>query len=181
MAVNNRKVLLFIATSLDGYIADQKGSIDFLKLVEKNGEDYGYADFFSTVDVVVLGRKTWDTILSLNIPQPYEGKKVYIISKSRQGSEGNAGYYGEDLTTLIRELKDEKGLNIFVDGGSQVINSLLKEHMIDRMIISIIPVLLGDGIPLFRTGFPLQNLRLIQSKNFPSGLVQLEYEVLARH
>lgn len=181
MTVDNRKTVLFIAMSLDGYIADQQGGIDFLKLVEKDGEDYGYGKFFSTIDVVVLGRKTWDTLLSLNIPQPYEGKKVYIISRSRQGFDGNAGYYGEDLPALIRKLKTEKGLDIFIDGGSQVVHSLLKEHLIDRMIISIIPILLGNGTPLFRTGSPLQNLRLIQSKNFPTGLVQLEYEVLARN
>jgi dihydrofolate reductase len=176
--MGNRKVVLFIAMSLDGYIADQQGDIGFLKMVEKDGEDYGYGAFFSTVDVVVLGRKTWDTILTFNIPQPYEGKKVYIISQSRQGSEGNTEYYGEDLPTFIRKLKAGKGLDIFVDGGSQVILSLLKEHLIDRMIISIIPVLLGVGVPLFRPGIPVHNLKITRSREFPAGLVQLEYEVL---
>jgi len=181
MAVDNRKALLFIAMSLDGYIADQQGDIGFLKLVETDGEDYGYRDFFSTIDVVVLGRKTWDTILSFSIPQPYEGKKVYIISGSRQGTTGNSEYYGKDLPTLIRNLKAGKGLDIFVDGGSQVALSLLKEHLIDRMIISIIPVLPGDGIPLFRPGFPKQNLKLTKSRDFSTGLVQLEYKVLTEN
>ncbi len=164
--------------SLDGYIADQHGDISFLKIVEEKGEDYGYQEFFSTIDVVILGRKTWDTILSYNIPQPYEGKQIFVISHTRKGIVGNARYYGKELPALIRKLKAESGLDIFIDGGSQLIHTLLKEHLIDRLTISVIPVLLGSGTPLFRPDVPLQNLRLTQVRNFHTGLVQLEYEVL---
>jgi dihydrofolate reductase len=175
--MGKRKAVLFIAMSLDGYIADQTGGIGFLNLVEMEGEDYGYEAFATTIDVVILGRKTWETVLSYNIAQPYEGKKVYVISGNKRSAEGNVEYYGDNLPDLVRKLKAENGLDLFIDGGSQVIHTLLKEHLIDRMIISIIPVLLGDGIPLFQPGFPAQNLKLIKTGEFTSGLVQLEYEI----
>ncbi|MBK6967363.1 MAG: dihydrofolate reductase [Bacteroidales bacterium] len=174
-----RKAVLFIAMSLDGYIADENGDIGFLNSVEMEGEDYGYSAFVATTDVVILGRKTWETVLSFNVAQPYEGKKVYVISGNKPSVEGNVEYYGDDLPDLVRKLKAEIGLDLFIDGGSQVIHTLLKERLIDRMIISIIPILLGDGIPLFRPGFPSQNLKLIKTGEFTSGLVQLEYEIIS--
>lgn len=174
-----RKVVLFIAMSLDGFIADGEQSIGFLKSVEQEGEDYGYHAFFSTTDVVVLGRKTWDSLKLLNILQPYNGKKVFVISRSRQGFDGVAEYYNGAPAELITRLKTEQGLDIFVDGGSEIIHSLLKGQLIDRMTISVIPVLLGNGTPLFRTQFPLQNLKLLHSQHYPKGLVKLIYEVNA--
>ncbi|MHC1776816.1 MAG: dihydrofolate reductase family protein [Lentimicrobium sp.] len=177
--MERRKAVLFIAMSLDGYIADQTGGIGFLNLVEMEGEDYGYEAFASTTDVVILGRKTWDTVLSYNIPHPYKGKKVFVISGTRQDAKDNVEFYTDNLPDLVRRLKAENGLDIYIDGGSQVIHTLLQKRLIDRMIISIIPVLLGDGILLFQPGLPLQNLKLIKTRDFISGLVQTEYEILS--
>jgi dihydrofolate reductase len=177
--VKSRKALLFIAMSLDGYIADETGGIGFLNLAEMEGEDYGYGAFALTTDTIILGRKSWDTVLSLNIPQLYAEKKVYVISQSRQGKSGNAEYFGGDLPEFVRSLKAQDGLDLFIDGGSQVIHTLMKQKLIDRMVISIIPILLGGGVPLFRPGFPMQHLKLISSRDFTSGLVQLEYEIIS--
>jgi len=173
-----RNVILYIAMSLDGFIADTAGDIDFLRLVEKEGEDYGYNTFSSSTDVVILGRKTWDTVLSFNIPDLYSGKKVYVISSSRKGQDGNAYYYNGDLSALISKLKSETGLDIYIDGGGELVFSLLSVKLIDRMIISVIPVLLGGGTRLFRPSFPLQSIKLTNCLTFSTGLVQLHYELI---
>ncbi len=177
--MNNREVVLYIAISLDGYIADSDGGISFLQQVEKDGEDYGYKEFSSSTDVVILGRKTWETVLSFNLPEVYSGKQVFVISKKKEGREGNVVYYGGDIPTLIRKLKSETGLNIHIDGGAEVVYTMLKDKLIDRIIVSVIPVLLGDGIRLFGSSFPVHRLKLKQCLTFSTGLVQLHYETEA--
>jgi len=164
--------------SLDGFIADAAGDIDFLRLVEKEGEDYGFNTFSSSTDVVILGRKTWDTVVSFNIPDLYSGKKVYVISSGRKGQDGIAEYFNGDLSALIRKLKSETGLDIYIDGGGELVLSLLRVKLIDRIIISVIPVLLGDGTRLFRPSFPLQSIKLTNCLAFSTGLVQLHYELI---
>lgn len=172
----NRKVILYIAVSLDGFIAKQDDNIDFLSVVEKKGEDYGYKEFLNSVDTIILGRRTYEKIKSMGFEYPADGREVYILSGTQRNSEGNMRYYSGNLKDLIIRLKSEMGKNIFCDGGSEIVNALLKDQLIDEFIISIIPVLLGDGIPLFRGGRPEANLRLIRSVQFEKGLVQLHYE-----
>jgi dihydrofolate reductase len=176
--MNARNVILYIAMSLDGYIADADGDIGFLRLVEKDGEDYGYSTFSSSTDVVILGRKTWDTVLSFNIPELYSGKKVYVVSSGRKGQDGIAEYYNGDLGALIGKLKSETGLDIHIDGGGELVFSLLKEKLIDRMVVSVIPVLLGGGTRLFRPSFTFQKIKLTNCLTFSTGLVQLHYETI---
>lgn len=172
-----RRVSLFIATSLDGFIADTEGKISFLKMVEAAGEDYGYIEFFNTADTVVLGRKTWDTLLSMGVENPYQDKEVFVISRSGAGKQGSVTITPQDPAELVKQLKNLQGKGIYVDGGAEVVNSLLREKLIDHMVISVIPVILGDGVRLFREENPQQSLQLLQSKAFPSGLVQMEYAV----
>lgn len=171
-----RKVKLFIATSLDGFIAAPDGGIDWLSMVEKPGEDYGYAAFDATTDTVIMGRKTYEKVLSFGIDYPHRNKQSYIITQTLAASgDAKIHFYGGDLSELITGLKKTTGKDIFVDGGAQVVNALLKEQLIDEFIISVIPVLLGDGIRLFGGVFPGQKLKLQQVKHFDSGLVQSHY------
>lgn len=176
--MGKRDVVLFIAMSLDGYIADENQDIGFLDLVKKEGEDYGYEGFSNSTDVVILGRKTWDTLVSFNIPDPYFGKKVYVISKSKTGTEGVAEFYNGDLNELIKNIRLTDGKDIFIDGGSEVVRSLLEKKLIDKIILSVIPVILGNGIPLFRPSFVKQYLRFVDARSFSSGLVQLHYDLI---
>jgi dihydrofolate reductase len=164
--------------SLDGYIADENQNIGFLDLVKNEREDYGYEAFSETTDVVILGRKTWDTLISFKIPDPYSGKKVYVISKSKVGFSGVAEFYNGDLSELIESIRQKEGKNIHIDGGSEIVRALLEKKLIDRFIISVIPVLLGNGIPLFRPSFVKQNLRHVNTTSFSTGLVQIEYELI---
>lgn len=170
-----RKVVLYIAVSLDGFISGPDDDLSFLSTVEKEGEDYGYSDFINSVDTVIMGRRTYDKVMTLVPEFPHPDKKTYIITRTPRSSVGVINFYTGDLKELISRLKGEPGLNIFVDGGSEVVNELLKHKLIDELIISYIPVLLGDGIPLFRDGRPIQKLAFVEAKQFDTGLVQGHY------
>jgi len=173
-----RKISLFIATSLDGYIAKPNDDLDFLKLVEKEGEDYGYGEFTDTIDTVIVGRRTYDYVLEKIGSSHYDNgqRVVYVITSAERPQVGNTFFYTGDIAGLIKRLKSEKGKNIYCDGGAEVINELLKLDLIDEFVISIIPVLLGDGTRLFKDGRPEQRLELVTAKTFDTGLTQLHYK-----
>lgn len=171
----NRKVILYISMSLDGYLASLDDSLDFLSSVAQEGEDYGYSDFVSSVDTVIIGRKTYEKVLSMGFEYPHVDKAVYIITRSERESIGSFNFYTGDLGELIADLKSRPGGNIYCDGGAEIANELMRNNLIDEFIISVIPILLGDGVLLFRGGRPEQSLRLINSKSFEKGLIQLHY------
>ncbi len=171
-----RKVILYIAMSLDGYIAKENDNLDFLKLVESPGEDYGYYDFIKNIDTVIMGRRTYDMVLGFGIPFPHKDKQCYVLSRSKTGSDENVSFYNGPIDTLIRQLVKKEGKDIFIDGGAETVHELLQHKLIDRFVISVIPVLLGSGIGLFKNGRPEQNLKFLRSATFPNGLVQLSYE-----
>ncbi|MCH5596760.1 dihydrofolate reductase family protein [Niabella ginsengisoli] len=173
-----RKMSLFIATSLDGYIAKPNDDLSFLKLVEKEGEDYGYTKFTNTIDSVIIGRRTYDYVLKEIGPSHYDNgqRDVYVITRTERPQVGRTIFYTGNITELVKRLKSEKGKNIYCDGGAEVINELLKHDLIDELIISVIPVLLGNGTRLFKDGRPEQVLELIQVKTFDTGLTQLHYK-----
>ena len=171
-----RKLTLYIATSLDGYIAKSDDDISWLPMVEAEGEDYGYYDFIATVDTVILGRRTYDKVLSMDVGIPHADKECYVITHTPRPPEGNITFYTGNLKELVTSLKAKEGGTIFCDGGAQVIAELLKDKLVDEFIISIIPILLGDGIRLFKEGLPEQQLEFVSSKGFKSGLVQLHYK-----
>lgn len=171
----NRKVILYIAMSLDGFIAKPDEDISFLKQVEQEGEDYGYSGFLKSVDTIILGRKTYDKILSMGNELPYGDREVYVLSRSQNPDSGTIQFYSGSLPDLIFRLKSQEGKNIYCDGGAKTVQRLLEEDLIDEFIISIIPVLLGDGIRLFNKNFQEQKLQLLSSKSFEKGLVQLHY------
>src|SRR5690606_11280412 len=172
------KLSLFIATSLDGYIAKTNDDLNFLKLVEKQGEDYGYAEFTATIDTLIIGRKTYDYVLKEIGPEHYDNgeRDIYVITRTQKADHGNVKFYTGSLSELVSKLKSEKGGNIYCDGGAEVINALLKEDLIDELIISIVPVLLGSGTKLFNDGRDEQLLEFISAKTFDTGLVQLHYK-----
>ena len=172
-----RKISLFIATSLDGYIAKPDNDLSFLRLIEKEGEDYGYAEFTNTIDTLIVGRRTYDYVLEEIGPSHYDNgqRDVYVITRTERPQVGRTIFYTGDITELVKRLKSEKGKNIYCDGGAEIINELLKHDLIDEFIISVIPVLLGDGIKLFKDGRPEQRLEFITAKTFETGLIQLYY------
>lgn len=167
---------VYIATSLDGFIARPNGGIDWLSIVEREGEDYGFKTFFESVDTMVMGRKTYETALGFDA-WPYAGKRCIVLthrttSVSRHGEELLSG----DLTELVERLGNEGGKRVYVDGGA-VIAQFLAAKLIDDVTTSIIPVLLGDGSPLAPKIGADVRLTLAEHRVFDSGLVQLTYRV----
>jgi dihydrofolate reductase len=170
-----RKLILYIAMSLDGCIASRDGNLDFLKAVEQEGEDYGYSEFVKTIDTVIIGRKSYDKVLSMGFEYPLFDKEVYILTHTERPAVGNLKYYTGSLAGLIASLKNSPGKDIYCDGGAEIVNELLRDDLIDEFIVSVIPVILGDGIKLFKNGLPGIKLELVSAEKFEKGLVQLHY------
>jgi dihydrofolate reductase len=175
MMENNRKLIVYIAASIDGFIAKPNDDLSFLSTVEKVGEDYGYADFIATIDTVIVGRKTYDWVLQ-HAAFPHADKQTFVITHTPRPAEGNIQFYNGDIVALIQQLKSSPGKHIFCDGGAAIVNLLLQYDLIDELIISVIPILLGNGTRLFATNRPEQLYSLISSQSFDTGLVQLKYE-----
>ncbi len=170
------KISVFIATSLDGFIARENGALDWLPS-DTPDEDYGYNDFFSSVDTMLMGRKSFEVVQGFS-PFPYEGKRVVVCSRTLKEVPaelvGKLEIRSEPLPTLIKQLESDGVQHIYADGG-QIITALLELGLVDQLILTRVPVLLGSGIPLFgRLGADVK-LKHIQTKVFNSGLVQSHY------
>lgn len=173
--MEQRKLILYIAMSLDGYIAAPGDDLSFLNPMMKEEEDYGYGAFIKTVDTVILGRKTYDWVMKQVDTFPHADKEAYVITSKARPPVGNTHFYTGELKELIASLKQKKGNTIFCDGGAVLVNALLKDRLIDELIISVIPVLLSGGTRLFAGNNQSQTLVLKECKTYSTGLVQLHY------
>lgn len=173
-----RKIIVYIAMSLDGYIAKTNDDLSFLKIVEKEGEDYGYAKFVNTIDTFILGRKTYDWVAKEIGTSHYDNgeKDVYVITRTQRENIGKTIFYSGDLSELVKNLKAKEGKDIYCDGGAELINELQKLDLIDEFIISLIPIFLGEGTRLFKDGRPEQLLDFVSAKTYDTGLTQLHYK-----
>jgi dihydrofolate reductase len=167
---------VFLATSLDGFIARPDGGIDWLRAVERPGEDYGYAAFAATVDTLVLGRRSYDVVLGMpEWPYP-RGKRVVVMTRRPIAPRGDDQTFAGDPERLVSDLGARGAQRIYVDGG-EIVRAFLAADLVDDLTISIIPIVLGDGIPLFARGMAERRLRCTASRGYESGLVQVRYEV----
>ncbi|WP_427160854.1 dihydrofolate reductase family protein [Aliinostoc sp. HNIBRCY26] len=167
-----RKIILFIASSLDGYIARSSGAVDWLF----TDQDYGYTDFYTQVDTLIMGNKTYQQVLSFG-DYPYADKEVFVFSQKQQGrTENNATFINRDLEEFVTQIRQSSGGNIWLVGGTQTIYFFLKHNLIDELILSIHPIILGSGIPLIVNDPSLEcSLNLQDVNKFESGLVQVTY------
>ena len=174
----NRKLIVYISMSLDGFLATNEDDLSWLSIVEKEGEDYGYSAFTKQIDTYIVGRRTYDTVLKLMGGQFPQSKQYtcYVITRQDRPDENGVHFYHGDIKKLIQNIKNTPGKNIYCDGGGQVVHLLMKDNLIDEYIISVIPHILGDGKRLFLGGIKPMNIRLKDSINYESGLVQLHYE-----
>jgi dihydrofolate reductase len=164
---------VFIATSLDGYIARSDGTFDFLSIVERPGEDYGFAEFFASVDALVIGRNTYETALAF--PEwPYAGKRCIVLTHREAPSVHGEQFFAGAPAALVEQLGLSGAQRLYVDGGA-VIRQFLAAGLIDDLTLSIVPLLLGQGVALFGQEVPEQPLVLKTSTSYESGLVQLHY------
>jgi dihydrofolate reductase len=176
------KLSVFIATSLDGYIAREDGAIDWLTgLNDKvpEGEDCGYKDFIQTIDVIVMGRNTYETVLAFD-PWPYDDKKMIVLSKSDVTIPAHlkktVSVFDGEPKALVQLLTEQGCKRAYVDGGL-VIQSFIKENLIDDMVVTIAPVLIGKGRRLFGDLYQDVPLALLGAKYYDFGFAQLNYAI----
>jgi len=167
----------YIAASLDGFIARADDGLDWLDAVQRPGEDYGFAAFFASVEVLLLGRNTWEVARRFD-PWPYGGKRCVVLTGRPAEGEHGETFHAGDPAPLLARLHAEGVKRAYVDGGVTVAR-FLAAGLLDDLTVSLIPVLLGAGIRLFPGGYAERPLELTGSRNFPSGLVQVDYRVLA--
>jgi dihydrofolate reductase len=170
-------VSVFIGTSVDGFIARANGNLDFLP--EGGGEPHGYNEFIASVDALVIGRKTFEKVLSFEA-WPYGDKRVVILSSRPLDLSAAAGGVVEQMAGAPAEIVSQLAVrdihHLYIDGGI-TIQRFLRAGLIQRLIITRVPVLIGEGIPLFGTLPRDIRLRHVATRHYPSGLVQSEYEV----
>ncbi len=171
----NRKIVLFIASSLDGYIATMDESLEWLFNVEGEG-DNGFSEFYDTVDTVLMGKKTYDWIMQEMKEFPYENKECYVFTRSTIEDTENVKFIRTHITKLVNQLKSQRGKNIWVVGGGELLYSFLQEKAVDELIITVAPTIIGKGIPLFKEGDDQLDLSLKGTRIF-NQFVELHYEV----
>ncbi|CAF1106177.1 unnamed protein product [Rotaria sp. Silwood1] len=154
-----RKVILFIAASIDGFIAREDGNIDWLPPINnENNDDYGYKSFYENIDVTLIGRKTYQQILTFPANEFVE-------------------FVNDDVYEFVNQLKSQSGKDIWLVGGAQLNKTLLNLGLIDEIILTIIPIVLGKGIHLFGQQSIEQQFKYSDTKIFPSGCVQIKYTI----
>lgn len=174
--MEHRSVILYIAATLDGYIATEEDSLEWLFRVEGEG-DNGYGAFEATVDTVVMGRRTYDWIMEKHPGNhPYPGKDCFVYSRSRTGSDEFVTYISEDAASFIGRLQAKGGKKIWLLGGGSSLLDFLKAGVIDEIVVNVAPVILGRGIPLFPQGEYHMELTLKGMKRY-GQFAELHYLV----
>jgi len=154
-----RKIIYGAGTSLDGYIARLDGSLDFLHVRPSN---YSMGPFFKTIDVALMGRKTYEVGVRMSGGKfQSHGLPCYIFSRSLpEGERDGAVFVREEPKRFVEELQNKKGKDIWLAGGGELTREFLKEDLVDELYLGIVPVLVGEGIPLFAPGFPAAGIQL---------------------
>jgi dihydrofolate reductase len=163
--------MLNLAVSLDGYIAGPNGEYDWCLA----DEDYGMTDFLNSVDSTLMGGKSYRLILEYG--QPYPEFTNYVFTRTERNSPyENVRFVSGHIPEFVSSLKDQKGKNIWLFGGSEIIHPLIQDDLVDEMMLSIHPLLLGRGVSLFKELDERKKFRLSDTITYPSGLVQLIYK-----
>jgi dihydrofolate reductase len=170
------EIILYIATSLDSFIATSDGSYDWLPQIETEGEDYGYQHFFNSIDAVLMGSKTYEQILQNNQDWPYEHKPTWVFSQRQLKTP----YSHVQITSyspkqVVSELANHGIKRAWLVGGAALTAAFQEEQLISKYMIFICPIILGSGIPLFTESHPREILNLVDTKSHPGGVVELIY------
>jgi dihydrofolate reductase len=168
-----RKVVLGLGTSLDGYIARPDGSVDFLFMPK----DYSMGPFFATIDTALMGRKTYEVSLRMGAGDfGSSAMKSFVFSHSQSPGERNGvTFVDESPKSFLNKLRKRPGKNIWLMGGGELARDFLKDDLVDELYIGIVPVLIGEGLSLFPSGFPQRDFSLLENKTYSRGLIALKY------
>lgn len=170
-----RAIKYFVANSLDGFISRTNGDVDWLF----TDQDYGSAEFFRSVDIAVMGRKTYEKICELTPEQPYcPGMKNYVFSRTQpEGIRNNVEFVSSDVESWANHERAAPGKDIWLVGGGELVRQFLEKRLVNEITLTIHPRLLGEGLPLFPPPYPETELELIRCETYATGLVQVFYRV----
>ncbi len=167
------KVTLYIAQSLDGYIARKDGSVDWLDQYNEGECDGDYPAFYNSIDTLIMGSKTYEKVLEFG-SWVYEGKQTYVCTQRDLKSEHeDITFISSDIKALVQKLE---GKTIWLVGGGQLLASFMQLNLVNEFIITICPLVLGEGLPLFVTPLAQEKLILCESRIYQEGMVQLHYK-----
>ena len=173
-----RNIILYIAMSLDGYIAYENGGVDWLSGQDpEDKSESSYPEFVQSIDTVIMGWETYHQVITELSPREwvYEELMTYVITHREEASSEKIRFIHESPSALIRNLKEMDGKDIWICGGASIAQQLMRDGLIDRFYISVIPVLLGAGVRLFAELPEKMELRLVETKSY-NGIVELRYE-----
>jgi dihydrofolate reductase len=174
---NMKKIILYIAASIDGRIAEPDGGIEWFSEFPITEEmNYSYKKFMASIDCILMGGRSWRELSNMDAMGAYADKAVYVFSRHDWGEKGNMKFITENVTERIAALRNEQGKNIWLFGGGKLVSMLLAADLVDEMQIAYIPVILGKGIPLFPEQPKESKWELTNSKNYSSGIVMVEYQ-----
>ena len=174
-----RKIKLYIAISLNGKIAKSDGSVDWLESIPKPVDsDYGYSDFYNSIDTTIQGNNSYKQILAWGIDFPYKGKKNYVLTSNASHEDNeDVTYISSDHINFIKGLKEQKGNDIWLIGGSKANTLLLDAKLIDELYVFVMPMVLNEGIEMFDTLLVDVSVNLLSSKSYDTGAVEMIYKV----
>ena len=175
--MTERKIILYISQSADGYIADCNKSVDWIEGENQEyNSDYGYNDFIKNIDTIILGNTTYKQIANELSPDNWVYKELtsYVFTNEKNKDTDDIKFVNEDVTSFIEKLKKQKGKDIWICGGADIANQCIKKNIIDEYHITTIPIILGNGIRLFSQDNPKIKLSLKDVKN-ENGLVECIY------
>jgi len=178
----NRKVIVYIATSADGYIARPDGGIDWLDRPQPK-HNYGSDAFYKNIDTILWGRKTWSKGIEMGMKDSGPDPRIrnYVFSRrSRKSSASQVEFVREPIKPFAQRLRAQRGKNIWMMGGGEIIAAFLDAGEIDEFSIHVIPILIGEGIPLVQPRHRSIPLKLLSTKAFSDGVVHLNYAVSAK-
>jgi dihydrofolate reductase len=172
MTISMPKIIVYIASSLDGYIARENGDIDWLP----ENTPSGYDDFIKSVDTVIMGKKTYDQVLTFG-DYPYKDKKSYIFTRNKNHPKEEKIEFVQDVDKLVKNTLSDSGDSIWLIGGSEIISTFVNLDFVDELILSVIPIVLGKGIPLFKNMAKEIKMELVKTTDY-GKLVELHYRIL---
>lgn len=173
-----QRLQLYIATSLDGYIATPDGGLDWLENFPNPDQlDYGYADFYANIDTVIMGRATYEIINGFGIDWPYANCASYVVTAQNDYpiTTPNTQRLHTPLRQALLDLQQNAQKNVWLVGGGKLVASVLAEGLIDDLLLTVIPTLIGDGILLWEKGIPTTTFELVEATSFETGVLQLHY------
>jgi dihydrofolate reductase len=171
-----RKIISYIAASVDGKIAGPEDDLSWLDAFNSPDNDYGYQDFLDTIDTTLMGNSTYQQILKSDFP--YKNKVNFVFTQHQPEKDAEyVTFVTREHLQFVQNLKEQEGKNIWLIGGGKMNSFFLKNNLLDEMILFVIPVFLGEGIPLFETVGLVKKFELLKSRGYPNGVMELNYRI----